>query len=91
MEPASSWILVGFVMAEPRRELPVFLCLKDSFFPIGLLLMIKGYNRLTLCFAIALFFCIYQVFNYLSRPRPFHIKELNFAQKYNLLYLPVKA
>ena len=36
MEPASSWILVGFVTTEPRRELLSFgLNLKDGFFLDG--------------------------------------------------------
>ena len=35
MEPASSWILVGFITGEPWRELPVFALFKD---------LIKGFK-----------------------------------------------
>ena len=32
MEPASSWILVGFVTAEPQQELPHFCNLASAFY-----------------------------------------------------------
>ena len=39
MEPASSWLLVGFVTAKPRRELPYgFLSFLFSFLPSSLFL-----------------------------------------------------
>ena len=32
IEPMSSWILVGFITAEPWRELPFFFCFKSGIF-----------------------------------------------------------
>ena len=73
MEPASSWILHGFVTAEPQGELLDQCFLKEIIILISISLITNEFKHFLMClFAIdmpSLLECLYKAFAHVLEPR----------------------